>query len=201
MDSDSSRASSASDGASDGFSTDSAPGNAVSGSDVADGRADGTEGADPEAEKLTAEPRAVELAAAIAERDGYLEDLQRVTAEFANFRRQTVKRNQDIVAQAASKLVDSLLPVLDACEAAVSQGVDGIGTLQTQLFGVLENEGLSVIGAVGDTFDPNLHEAVTHEALDDGPDVDAGPFVAAVLRTGYAWKSRVLRPAMVTVKG
>ena len=141
-----------------------------------------------------------------AERDAYFEDLQRVTAEFANFRRQTTKRNAEIVAQAASGLGGSLLPVLDACEAAVSQGVEGVGIVHDQLLGVLKGAGLSVIGEVGDAFDPNLHEAVAFEPS-DGIEADtdtvseAGPMVTAVLRTGYAWKAKVLRPAMVRVKG
>ena len=91
--------------------------------------------------------------------------------------------------------------MLDACEAAVSQDVDGIAALQSQLIGVLEDEGLSVIGDEGEAFDPNRHEAVVHEPPDDGTEAEAEPVVAAVLRTGYAWKSKVLRPAMVKVRG
>ena len=142
-----------------------------------------------------------ELLAVRAERDSYLSDLQRITAEFANFRRQTAKRNIEIVAQAAAHLVEALLPVLDACEAAVSQEVEGIGALQSQLLGVLESEGLSVVGVKGEIFDPNRHDAVTHELSDDETEAAGEPFVEAVLRTGYAWKSKVLRPAMVRVKG
>ena len=141
----------------------------------------------------------VDLAAAVAERDAYLADLQRVTAEFTNFRRQTVKRNTELVAQAAARLARQLLPVLDACEAAVSQGVEGIEAVQSQLLGVLTGEGLAVLGTVDEPFDPGLHEAVMSEdADDDAPD---GPVVAEVLRTGYAWNGRVLRPAMVKVRG
>ena len=141
----------------------------------------------------------VDPAAAVAERDAYLADLQRVTAEFTNFRRQTVKRNTELVAQAAARLARQLLPVLDACEAAVSQGVEGIEAVQSQLLGVLTGEGLAVLGTVDEPFDPGLHEAVMSEDADeDGPDA---PVVAEVLRTGYAWNGRVLRPAMVKVRG
>jgi len=139
-----------------------------------------------------------DLAAAIAERDAYLEDLQRVTAEFTNFRRQTMKRNTELVAQAASRLARQLLPVLDACEAAVSQGVEGIDAVQGQLLGVLSGEGLAVLGTVDEPFDPGFHEAVmSEESGEDGQDT---PVVAEVLRTGYAWNGRVLRPAMVKVR-
>ena len=161
------------------------------------------------AESVTAEPDPVEghtagdteldLAAVVAERDAYLEDLQRVTAEFTNFRRQTMKRNTELVAQAASRLARELLVVLDACEAAVSQGVEGIEALQSQLLGVLSAEGLTVLGTVDEPFDPGFHEAVmSEESTGDGQDA---PIVVEVLRTGYAWNGRVLRPAMVKVRG
>ena len=141
----------------------------------------------------------LELAAVVAERDAYLDDLQRVTAEFTNFRRQTIKRNTELVAQAASRLAKALLPVLDACEAAVSQGVEGIEAVQAQMLGVLSAEGLTVLGSVDEPFDPGFHEAVMSEdASDDG---EAAPVVAEVLRTGYAWNGRVLRPSMVKVRG
>ncbi len=153
------------------------------------------ESADPGTGSDVAPP---DLATVIAERDAYLEDLQRVTAEFTNFRRQTVKRNTDLVAQAASRLARELLPVLDACEAAVSQGVEGIDAVQAQLLGVLTGEGLAVLGTVDEAFDPEFHEAVMSE--DSGTDDQAAPVVAEVLRTGYAWHGRVLRPAMVKVR-
>ena len=139
-----------------------------------------------------------DLDAVIAERDAYLEDLQRVTAEFTNFRRQTMKRNTELVAQAASRLARELLVVLDACEAAVSQGVEGIDAVQTQLLGVLTGEGLTVLGTVDEPFDPGFHEAVMSE--ESGTDDQSVPVVADVLRTGYAWNGRVLRPAMVKVR-
>ncbi|MDE0268431.1 MAG: nucleotide exchange factor GrpE [Acidimicrobiaceae bacterium] len=158
------------------------------------------ESTDAEAEGFNGEKDLlVELVEAQAERDAYRNDLLRVTSEFTNFRKQTTKRNEEIVAQAASKLVVSLLPVLDAFEAAVSQGVDGIDALQTQMLGVLQNGGLSIVGVEGEIFDPTRHEAVVHEASEDD---DGSPTqVVAVLRTGYAWQSKILRPAMVKVKG
>ena len=134
----------------------------------------------------------------LAERDAYLADLQRITAEFTNFRRQTVKRNTELVSQAASRLAAALLPVLDACEAAVSQGVEGMEAVHGQLLGVLSAEGLAVLGAVDEPFDPGVHEAVISEEA--GEESEAGPVVAQVLRTGYAWNGRVLRPAMVKVR-
>jgi molecular chaperone GrpE len=66
------------------------------------------------------------------------------------------------------------------------------------LVGVLERSGLTRIEPSGEPFDPNAHDAVLHEAADDP---DAAPTVVEVLRPGYAWKGRVIRPAMVKVKG
>ncbi len=140
-----------------------------------------------------------QLAAVRAERDSYLDDLQRVTAEFANYRRQTARRNADTVARAAAKLAESLLPVLDAFDNAVGQGVEGIGAVQSQILGALREHGLVAVGAVGEPFDPNRHEAVTYEATAAAE--DAGPVIVEVLMTGYEWNSKVLRPAMVRVRG
>lgn len=160
------------------------------------------ESPEPVEAEAAAEPDADEPISVEAERDAYLADLQRVTAEFANFRRQTIRRNTELVAQAAARLAEALLPVLDACEAAVRQGVEGMEPVRSQLVGVLAGQGLEVIDGTGEPFDPNRHEAV----MTAGPDEDsqaapAEPAVVEILRTGYAWKGRVLRPAMVKVAG
>ena len=147
-------------------------------------------------------PEAAEQVSVEAERDAYLADLQRVTAEFANFRRQTIRRNTEFVAQAAARLAEALLPVLDACEAAERQGVDGMEPVRSQLVGVLAAEGLEVLDGTDEPFDPTRHEAVMTAEPDDDPSAGpAEPAVVEILRTGYAWKGRVLRPAMVKVTG
>lgn len=140
----------------------------------------------------------VDEADADAAEPDYLGDLQRVTAEFANFRKQTEKRNQELLARASQRLAEALLPVLDACDAAALQGVEGVEPIHTQLLGVLADEGLEVIADVDEPFDPNRHDAVMTEPADDG---DEATMVTEVLRTGYAWKGRVFRPAMVKVRG
>lgn len=132
------------------------------------------------------------------ERDQHLHDLQRVTAEFANFRKQTEKRHTEFVAHATARLAEALLPVLDACDAAASQGIEGVDRISQQLLHVLQQEGLEVIAEEAAPFDPNLHEAAITE---DGDDSHDGPVVGEVLRTGYSWNGRVLRAAMVKVKG
>ena len=129
------------------------------------------------------------------ERDGYLDDTRRVAAEFANFRRQTDKRHADVVEQAAAGLVERLLPVLDACDGALSHGAADVEPIYNMLVATLERSGLSIMRPLGEPFDPNCHEAVIHEEGDGD-----GPHVAQVLRTGYAWNGRVLRPALVKVR-
>ncbi|MBR11615.1 MAG: nucleotide exchange factor GrpE [Acidimicrobiaceae bacterium] len=138
------------------------------------------------------------LAATEAERDGYLGDLQRVTAEFANFRRQAERRNAEIGVLARGGLAEKLLPVLDACDLAVEHGADDVAPIRSSLVQALETAGLEVLDPDGEPFDPNRHEAVLHEPAADG---DEGQVVAEVLRRGYAWEGRVLRPAMVRVRG
>ena len=141
------------------------------------------------------EPSPEELLA--AERDQHLNDLQRVTAEFANFRKQTDKRNAETVRQAAARVMQAILPVLDACDAAALQEVEGVEPIAAQLRSVLEAQGLEVIDKT-EAFDPNRHEAAMSEPGDEDQDE---PMVSEVLRTGYAFNGRVLRAAMVRVKG
>ena len=138
------------------------------------------------------------LAATEAERDGHLADLQRVSAEFANFRRQAERRNVEISAVARSGLAEKLLPVLDACDLALEHGAGDVAPIHTSLVQALESAGLEVLDPDGEPFDPNNHEAVLHEPADEGAE---GQVVAEVLRRGYAWEGRVLRPAMVRVRG
>ena len=147
---------------------------------------------------LTVEELVATLEAVTAERDQHLADLQRVSADFANFRKQTDKRNAEMAAQAGSRVAEALLPVLDACEAAAAQGVEGVEQIASQLREILHRAGLEVISDVDEPFDPNRHEAAMSEPGDDGQEV---AIVAEVLRTGYAWNGRVLRAAMVRVKG
>lgn len=132
------------------------------------------------------------------ESPNYLADLQRVSAEFANYRKQTERRNAEMARQAGSRLALQLLTVLDAIDAAVQHGVDGIEPIRDQLFTVLEREGLEQITDQDEIFDPSRHEATMTEPADDGQD---SAVVSEVFRTGYAWNGRVLRAAMVKVKG
>lgn len=141
-----------------------------------------------------------ELEAALAERDTYLADSQRLAAEFANFRKQSEKRAADSAATQSAGLVKNLLPVLDACDSALGQDPDSVvGPIRSALLGELERSGLELVSPeTGAEFDPELHEAVMHEAAEDDSN---GPTIGELLRAGYSWKGRVVRPAMVKVIG
>ena len=132
------------------------------------------------------------------ERDSYLDDLQRVSAEFANFRKQAEKRSVEVAVVARGALAERLLPVLDACDLAIEHGDDGVVQIRSSLVNALEPAGLEVLDPVDQPFDPTLHEAVLHVPAEAGDD---GQVVVEVLRRGYAWSGRVLRPAMVKVRG
>jgi len=134
-----------------------------------------------------------------AERDGYLLDLQRATAEFANYRRQAERRTTEVGGRARGDLAEKLLPVFDACDLALEHGADDVAPIRASLVQALEPVGLEVLDPVDEPFDPNRHDAVLHEPADDGD--DSGQVVVEVLRRGYAWEGRVLRPAMVRVRG
>lgn len=139
---------------------------------------------------------AVQVAEAIAaERDEYLDLARRVQADFENYKRRVDTQQVELRQRAAEGLARELLPVLDAGEAALGQGMDDVAPLYTQLLSTLEKQGLEKVDAAEVEFDPNVHEAVMHEEGGDGQAV-----VVEVMRTGYLWNSRVLRPAMVKVR-
>jgi molecular chaperone GrpE len=132
------------------------------------------------------------------ERDEYLDALRRTQADFENYRKRMMKQQADAAEAAASRLVEDLLPVLDACDAAIVHGATEVEPIFATLLGTLEKAGLERIDPTGEPFDPNRHEAVMHEPAADG---DEGTLVSDVMRRGYAWKGRVLRAAMVKVRG
>ncbi|MCP3939584.1 MAG: nucleotide exchange factor GrpE [Actinomycetia bacterium] len=144
---------------------------------------------------ITVEDLVGSLETVSAERDEYLSLAQRIQAEFDNFRRRSSAEAVERSAAGAGRLVEALLPVLDACDTAASQGDESAGAIRGQLHAVLEREGLERVAAEGEAFDPTVHEAVLHEAG------DGEPTVAEELRPGYLFKGRVLRAAMVKVQG
>jgi molecular chaperone GrpE len=130
------------------------------------------------------------------ERDEFKDIALRVQADFENYRKRAASQMGDELDRALGRLVEQLLPVLDACEAAVAHGVDGVEQVWSSLIGALQKQGLEALDLAGKPFDPALADAVMHEEGDGSE-----PVVLEVLRTGYRWKGRVLRAAMVKVKG
>jgi molecular chaperone GrpE len=131
------------------------------------------------------------------QRDDYRDALIRLQADFENYKKRMIKQQTDHLERAATALVDKLLPVLDTADLALAHGGgEDIKQLTSALYGVLEREGLERIDPHGGPFDPTLHDAVAHEPSDDGQQE-----VVEVMRAGYRWKGRVLRPAMVKVRG
>jgi molecular chaperone GrpE len=153
---------------------------------------DGLDEVDEQVADGFADPAGVDL---VAERDEYLEALRRVKAEFDNYKKRTEKERLSMVDRAAEGLVRDLLPVLDACEAAVAQGDSGVAQIRTLIDEVLSRGGLEAMQPEGKPFDPTLHEAVMREEGDGAADT-----VLEVMRAGYTWRGRVLRPAMVKVQ-
>ncbi len=146
---------------------------------------------------ISVEDLVLDLERVTNERDQYLDASRRLQAEFENYKKQVGKREVEARERANDSLVGELLPVLDAFDGAVANGAEDVVPMRSSFLDALAKQGLERIDPADDAFDPNLHEAVMHE---DADDVD-GPVVAEVMRAGYVWKGRVLRPAMVRTRG
>jgi len=135
-----------------------------------------------------------ETARQLAERT---EDLQRVSAEYANYRRRVDRDRVVVVDQAAERFAGQLIPVVDDIERAREHGdlTGAFKVVADRVLGLLDGLGVTTFGTPGDPFDPALHEAVLH---DTSPDV-AVPTATTVLRPGFRRGERVLRTAMVGV--
>lgn len=130
----------------------------------------------------------------------YLDDLRRVQAEFANYRKRVMRDQAAAASRASARLIERLLPVLDNFELALAHGEGtegdaGIGLVYRQFREALGDEGLEEIPAHGVAFDPTVHEAVEAK---ESADVDE-PTSVSVYRKGYRLKGQVVRPAMVVV--
>jgi molecular chaperone GrpE len=135
------------------------------------------------------------------ERDEYLDALRRVQADFDNYRKRVDRQQREMADNAATSLVKKLLLVLDTADLALAHGGgEDVKQVEAALFDVLSKEGLERIVPEGEAFDPEVHDAVAHEPV-EGDDAPAIPEVSEVLRAGYRWKGRVVRPAMVKVRG
>ena len=123
-------------------------------------------------------------------------DLQRVQADFANYRKRALRDQESAAERAKAVVLSQLLPVLDDLDRARSHGDLDAGPLKSvadKLEAALTGLGLTEFGAEGEEFDPSLHEAVQHEG--DG----SNPVIGHVMRKGYRFGDQVLRHAMVGV--
>ena len=132
----------------------------------------------------------------VKERDEFKDIALRVQADFENYRKRVSAQVSAEVERSGGRIIEELLPVLDACEAAVEHGIEGVEPVWSLLLAVLQKQGLEVLDLKGKVFDPAAAEAVVHEDGDGGVAI-----VTEVFRTGYRWKGRVLRAAMVKVRG
>ncbi|HVW40991.1 MAG TPA: nucleotide exchange factor GrpE [Amycolatopsis sp.] len=155
----------------------------------------------PEAEAVPEVPSAPpdlggesDLEKQLAERTA---DLQRLQAEYANYRKRVDRDREGVVTAAKASVVADLLPLLDDLERAEQHGdlTGAFKAVADKLVAGLQRAGLTPFGAEGEPFDPSVHEAVQHST---SPEV-AGPTVTTVLRRGYSFGDRVLRAALVGV--
>ena len=169
------------------------------GGDAAPAEAIGGNGADPAGDVPTG---LADVTALQAERDAYLDQLQRSRADFANFRRRTEQERAQIREIASQALLAQFLPVYDDLQRAMAAvpaearnepWVQGLALIERKFWGVLERAGVTPIEAGGQPFDPAVHEAV------DSVPGSAADTVVDVYQTGYRLGQTLLRPAMVKV--
>lgn len=144
-----------------------------------------------------------ELEAAKKTEAEYLDRLQRVTAEFDNFRKRTLREQAQLRELGSERVLSSMLPTLDSFDAAMAlpaeteteqRLLDGMAGTYAQLMEALGREGLTPIPAVGEPFDPSVHEAISAP-----PNASGQLVVIAEIRRGYKLKDRVLRPSLVAL--
>jgi len=158
-------------------------------------------GEEPVSELAEEEPVS-ELAEAERQRDEYLDSLQRLKAEFDNFRKRTAREHEAATARATESLLKELLPVLDDLERALvaaeaheeAKLEEGVALVHRALADTLARHGLVQIETDG-AFDPHVHEALLAQPVEDA---EPGS-VVEVLQKGYRLGDRVLRPARVVV--
>ncbi len=142
------------------------------------------------------------LAEQLSKAEENYDRLVRLQADYDNFRRRTRQEKEEFYKFASEKLINTMLPVLDNFELALSAEGDsienfksGVQMIYKQLLDVLAAEGVMPIPAVGEQFDPLMHEAVLRAESDEHPDNT----IVQELRRGYFLKDKVIRPSMVKV--
>jgi molecular chaperone GrpE len=156
----------------------------------------------PESREETEELLIREIGEARLEADELLGNLQRVAAEFDNYRKRTDRDRIENVHRASQRVIESLLPALDSLDAAITleattdteaKMLEGMRSTHAQILEALRGDGFAPIESVGAPFDPALHEAVS-VIPGEGEQV-----VDQEVRKGYVMNGRVIRPALVVV--
>lgn len=144
---------------------------------------------------------AAELAKLRAERDELNDRYLRRTAEFENYRRRVEREQIERLESAAARTVEPLLPILDDFERALkietadANYAKGVELIYGRLFDALKKLGVEPIATEGQTFDPNIHQAIEMAETEDAPD----QAILAEYARGYNFKGKLLRPSMVKV--
>jgi molecular chaperone GrpE len=139
------------------------------------------------------------------ERDDLYDRLLRMTAEFDNYRKRTERERREQAEFAAADLIRDLLPLVDDLDRALAVPVepgtaaetyrDGVDLIRRQFLELLRRRGVEALDVVGQTFDPEWHEAIAQEHVPGARDGE----ITAEIRRGYRMGPRLLRPAMVKV--
>jgi len=137
----------------------------------------------------------IDVDAILGEVERFKEMAMRTQADFENYRKRANSQIADEVDRATGRMAEAFLPVIDAAEAAYVRHPDEVGPLLNLLLVELKKLGLETLDIAGQPFDPEVAEAVAHEAGAGGEIV-----VDEVLRSGFRWKGRTLRPAMVRTR-
>lgn len=145
-----------------------------------------------------------ELEQAKQAKDEYYNRMLRIQADLENYRRRSRQELEQMSLFAGEDLMKKILPVLDSLERAISSFTeksensswqDGVDLTLKQFQGILKNEGLEVVPALKEPFDPQLHEAVYQEPQEQVTE----PTVIEEMQKGYLYKGKLLRPALVKV--
>jgi len=164
------------------------------------------DGADAAAsiENMDADQLRAELETERGKANEYLDQWRRAAADLANFKRRTEQERTEMAKLFNESLVKAILPALDNFERALATvpedlkgngWIEGVALTEKQLRAALEKEGLQAIDALGQKFDPNLHEAVAHDISDEHEEDS----VIEEFQRGYKLHDRVIRPSMVKV--
>lgn len=171
-----------------------------SAAEVSEKEKDNTETTDASTETSTEDKKGPNLTELMSEFDNKYKRLQ---ADFENFKRRTNQEKTQLATFIKAEIIEDFLPIIDNFDRALATPVtdenkalyEGLQMVQQNLFKMLEKHGLTKIEALGQPFDPNLHQAVMRGPSDEYED----DIVMEVLQTGYAVDGKTVRPAMVKV--